>query len=156
VLILLLLAQNLTPHDVEGVWWTQGGNAQVEVVEEDGSVRGTFIWTAAAAEVAAGRTVDKDALPEVYRLGKVLFEHYERGEDRWTDGTIYNLEDGKSYSSTLRRVDGDMLAVEGCLGIFCRTQLFERTDASEVKRLEMRSAGLGQTGTSIRISEMLP
>jgi uncharacterized protein (DUF2147 family) len=137
VLFAFLLLQSLSPHDIEGVWWTRGGNAQVEIVETGTSVQGTIIWTAAAAQVAAGERVKKEDLPEVYRIGKVLFENYERGSEGWENGTIYSLEDGKSYTSSLRRVDQTTLAVEGCLGIFCRTQLFTLADDDEIQRLQL-------------------
>nr|WP_305888866.1 DUF2147 domain-containing protein [Parvularcula maris] len=139
----VFLLQSMNPLDIEGVWWTRGGNAQVEIEETGSSVRGTIIWTSAAAEVAAGRMVKKDDLPDVYRIGKVLFEDYDRGADRWENGTIYSLEDGKAYASSLRRVDEETLAVEGCLGIFCRTQLFTRASDDEIERLQLvRSAAV--------------
>lgn len=49
------------------------------------------------------------------------------GEGKWT-GTIYNADDGKTYSATLR-IDGATLKVQGCvLGVLCKTNNFVRVN----------------------------
>ncbi len=147
MLISLLLLGAMGPLDVEGVWWTRGGNAQVEVTAtEDGSVKGTIIWTSGAAAVAEGDTVSEAALPQGDRLGKVLFDGYQRSEKRWADGNIYDLEGGNTYRSSLRLLDDTTLGVEGCRGPFCRTQRWSRVEENAVIRLKFQPVELSASG----------
>jgi uncharacterized protein (DUF2147 family) len=47
------------------------------------------------------------------------------GDGKWA-GKIYNADDGKTYSATLR-LDGATLKVQGCvLGVLCKTNTFTR------------------------------
>lgn len=49
------------------------------------------------------------------------------GDSKW-QGTIYNADDGKTYSATLR-LDGNSMKVEGCvLGFLCKTNNFVRVN----------------------------
>lgn len=49
------------------------------------------------------------------------------GNSQWK-GTIYNPDDGKTYSATVR-LEGDTMQVQGCvLGILCKTNNFLRTN----------------------------
>lgn len=142
MLFTLVLLQATNPLDVEGIWWTRGGNAQVEVVREDGSIRGDVIWTDSADALAADGVVDAQALPSGDRLGKTLFEGHEADGDRWKDGTIHDFDGGNSYRSNIWLSGPDTLSVEGCLGLFCRTQEWSRVQPAEVNRLELRPVEL--------------
>ena len=46
--------------------------------------------------------------------------------DRWIDGQIYNVENGKTYRSKLRLLSRDQLKLSGCVFIFCRSYLWNR------------------------------
>lgn len=139
MLISLLLLQSMSPLDVEGIWWTRRGNAQVEIVRtEDGSVRGDIIWTDTAGAIAEEGWVLQSDLPADDRLGKTLLEAYEATESSWSDGKIHDLKNGNSYRSSIRLVDENTLAVEGCRGIFCRTQRWLRVEENEIVRLQFQ------------------
>lgn len=44
-------------------------------------------------------------------------------------GRIYNPEDGKTYSATLRRAAPDTLLVEGCVLFICQKQVWRKASA---------------------------
>ena len=44
---------------------------------------------------------------------------------RW-EGTVYNIDDGKTYSGKLTLVNGDQLTVEGCVMMLCRGETWTR------------------------------
>ena len=45
----------------------------------------------------------------------------------WSDGTIYNAEDGKTYSARLTPEGADRLKVRGCIFVpLCKTQTWTR------------------------------
>jgi len=136
VLLSLILLQAMSPHDVSGIWWTRSGNAQVEiVVTEDGtSIEGTVIWSDRTEDPGASDEVESADLSGEDLAGTTILEDHQRGRQGWTSGTIYNLKNGKSYRSNVSRQDADTLAVEGCLGFFCRTQEWKRVAPDEIKR----------------------
>jgi len=122
-----LLLQFAGPLDVTGVWATENGRAHVEITNTtDGSVRGEIIWYA-----SYGTPDDEGGV-----LGLTLLEGFDAADDRWRRGTIVNLKNGRSYKSTLERVSDDILAVEGCLALFCRTQSWTRVPPEKQIRLQ--------------------
>lgn len=142
MLLSLILLQAMSPHDVSGIWWTRSGNAQVEiVVTDDGeSIEGTVIWsdqTKAADSPEDSDEAESADLSGRDLAGTVILEDHERGRKGWSGGTIYNLKNGKAYRSNVSLQDADTLAVEGCLGFFCRTQEWRRVSADDVQRQEI-------------------
>lgn len=126
----------LLQPDVTGVWERENGRSQIEIERTgDGSVRGQIIWYASYHEdVEAGQP---DAV-----LGRTLLESYEPEEDRWVDGQIYDLREGRSYRSNLFLKDADTLAVQGCFAFFCRTQEWRRVTGDEIKRISASAKDL--------------
>ena len=48
------------------------------------------------------------------------------GENKW-QGTIYNADDGKTYSSYMKLKSGSTMQVKGCIiGFLCKTMTFLR------------------------------
>jgi uncharacterized protein (DUF2147 family) len=48
------------------------------------------------------------------------------GSDRWTGGTIYDPERGRTFDAQLRLTGPDTLEVKGCVMIFCEAQTWRR------------------------------
>lgn len=139
MLISLFLLQAMSPLDVGGVWWTRGGKAQVEITVEGDRLEGVVIWTEAGAERAEGGVVPPDAAAETAILGGTILEEHTPSDDGWVDGTVRDLRGGRAYRSNVRRLDEDTLEVEGCLGVFCRAQKWERVEPDAVQRLDIGS-----------------
>jgi uncharacterized protein (DUF2147 family) len=59
--------------------------------------------------------------------GLDIFHGFRGGPDVWTDGRIYNPDDGRTYRGTLRLIAPDRVKVTGCL-IFplCGSQTWRR------------------------------
>ncbi|WP_325049071.1 DUF2147 domain-containing protein [Tsuneonella amylolytica] len=60
-------------------------------------------------------------------LGLPILTGFRPDGDVWR-GTIYDPKSGKSYRSVLKRRNARTLEVKGCIGPFCQTQLWTRTD----------------------------
>jgi uncharacterized protein (DUF2147 family) len=58
-------------------------------------------------------------------LGMAILTGFTEDGDRWR-GEIYDPKSGKTYRSNIRRKSASQLEVEGCLGPFCRTQVWTR------------------------------
>jgi uncharacterized protein (DUF2147 family) len=56
----------------------------------------------------------------------ILANMKSTGENRW-QGTIYNADDGRTYSSYMN-LSGSNMKVKGCVGPFCKTMLFVRAN----------------------------
>jgi len=70
-------------------------------------------------------------LRDVPLLGMTLFSGYEYvGDDRWDNGRIYNVENGKTYRSKLRLLSPTELKLSGCVFIFCRSYKWYRLEES--------------------------
>ena len=79
----------------------------------------------------------KEGAPDVYNpdpalrerpiTGLVIMDKAKKsGANSWS-GTLYNPEEGKSYSGSMIAVSDDELQMEGCaLGIFCQRRGFSR------------------------------
>ncbi|MEE4212796.1 MAG: DUF2147 domain-containing protein [Parvularcula sp.] len=139
MLSLLFVVAQLAPLDVEGVWQTANGKAHVEVtVSEDTGPRGVIIWYDEHEKHEADlKAMTPEEREEKRVLGLVLLEGFERGDDaeKWRKGTIFDPTSGKTYRSAIFRQDASVLAVEGCLGLFCRTQEWSLVPENEVVRL---------------------
>ncbi|GGY36215.1 DUF2147 domain-containing protein [Parvularcula lutaonensis] len=139
LLSILLLAQAATnPLDVTGIWYTDGQESQVEISEtETGSVRGEIIWYLGHEDdvVFDEKNPDPDARDEEI-LGLPILEGFQRGDDKWRKGEIYDPTSGKTYRSAIYRIDAETLGVQGCVGFICRELKWQRVPSSEVMRID--------------------
>jgi uncharacterized protein (DUF2147 family) len=108
-------------------WLTQGGQAEIAISTCSG---GTLCGTVAKVKAPAG-VVPKDTRnPDPAKrdnplVGTRLIEGFKPGKDgKWVGGTIYNPNDGRSYRSELARRPDGKLAVKGCVGPVCQTQIW--------------------------------
>ncbi|MEM9837820.1 MAG: DUF2147 domain-containing protein [Pseudomonadota bacterium] len=129
MLSVLLMLQFSGPLDVEGVWQTGNGRAHVEIMESGDSIRGQIIWYANyEADLAAGTVGDSV-------LGKTLLEDFDKTDDKWRRGKIYDLRNDRTYRAAIARSGEDTLIVDGCLSLFCREQEWTRVPEADVVRL---------------------
>lgn len=67
------------------------------------------------------------ALRERPITGLVIMNHAKKGDGPNWSGNLYNAEDGKTYSGTLKAVSDNTLQMQGCaMSIFCQTRGFTR------------------------------
>jgi uncharacterized protein (DUF2147 family) len=58
---------------------------------------------------------------------QVLFNLRGNGNGSWT-GTIYNADDGGTYSARLKLRDARQIQLKACLGPFCKNRTFVRVN----------------------------
>lgn len=107
----------------EGVWKTKAN-------DKDGYLEVTVApCTADAARTCGIITAAHTAIgadPGYANLGKPIIENMTSSDGtRFSGGTIWDPEDGKTYSSKMI-LKGNTLDVEGCFGLICRGQDWER------------------------------
>jgi uncharacterized protein (DUF2147 family) len=123
----LTLTASYASADVKGDWLVEGGLAKVRIAECDGRVWGALAW-----EKSPGGTDEHN--PDAAKrtrptLGIVLLSDMKPDGKKGWAGKIYNAENGKSYSSSIRIGETtDKLALKGCVfGVLCGGQTWTRT-----------------------------
>ena len=138
LLALALPAAADVPSPV-GEWTTEGGKARVRIAacpEDAQRLCGVIEWSYRPPGAAAGPLLDiNNQDPELRSrpiVGLPLLQGFApTGPDSWGDGTIYDPEGGKTYTSKMRLDGGDRLEVSGCILFFCRGQTWTRYAAAQ-------------------------
>ncbi|PQA88001.1 DUF2147 domain-containing protein [Hyphococcus luteus] len=119
---------------IAGDWRTVRHGAEVRITDcGDGSPCGFLV--SVDDEISGGRSRDENNRDPALRGrpldGLPILWGYSRNEDGWRDGRLYNPETGQTFRSAMDLVARDRLRVKGCLGPFCRTQVWTRIADSE-------------------------
>jgi len=128
------LATASADYEIEDVWLTEPRDAHVEIAPCDQDplrLCGQIIWLADPLdENGKPQTDANNPDPDLQTrpvIGLTILKGFEqKDENKWTRGTIYNPEDGNTYSSRLSFKNPDTLVVEGCVLFLCRKQIWER------------------------------
>lgn len=113
---------------VLGRWLTQTKAAHIEIKPCGVTVCGTVVWL---ADEKDGRVIldtrNKDPGKRGTRIvGAPMLWDFKPAQHGWTNGRIYNAEDGGTYRATLKPQQNGTLVVEGCVGPLCRAQTWTR------------------------------
>ena len=114
-----------------GVWATVEGKSHVEIAPCGEALCGTVIWLKKPNDDAGQPLKDGQNKDESLRgrpiIGIDLITGMQPdGDKEWSDGEIYNPEDGDTYSSSMSLADANVLKVEGCVFVFCKEQTWTR------------------------------
>jgi uncharacterized protein (DUF2147 family) len=114
-----------TTHDPAGIWLTQAGDAKIRVNHCGSGLCGTIVWLKVPLDPRTGKPQidDKNANPSLANrpiIGINIFSKMKSVANNKWSGTIYNADDGKSYSSDVIVAAPRKLDVRGCLmAILC-------------------------------------
>jgi uncharacterized protein (DUF2147 family) len=111
--------------DPTGDWRVADGVAHIRVAECNGSIWGAVIWEKEPGVDEHNPDVSKRSRPT---LGIPVLINMKKkpGVDRW-EGEVYNANDGKTYSSTIKPVGSDKMEIQGCvLGFLCGGETWTR------------------------------
>lgn len=130
-LILLILTTptaGAAEADILGLWLSGDGEGWIELRQEGDVVVGIIAGSPVSRPGRPDRldTLNPDPTLRHRRLQGLTFMKNFRyaGDDRWTGGTIYDPNSGKTYKGSMTLVDRDTLKLRGYVGI----PLFGRTD----------------------------
>ena len=112
--------------DPTGDWLVADAVAHIRVAECNGSIWGAVAWEKEPGGVDGHNPdVSKRSRPT---LGVAVLINMKKkpGVDQW-EGEVYNANDGKTYSSTIKPVGSDKLEIQGCvLGFLCGGETWTR------------------------------
>ncbi len=115
---------------VVGLWKTQTRNGTVSVQKCGASICGTIV----TSDLLKQHPDQKDVLnKDETKRGRVLegltilsgFHQDDGGV--WSDGQVYNPDDGRTYSGKITPVDANHLKLRGCVFVpLCKTETWTR------------------------------
>ncbi len=117
-----------------GLWEPSNGKARVKVEKIGNKYFGKIVWLREPIDpVTKKPKVDKNnedaslrTLPlKGYRL---LKDFVSKGKGEWADGTIYDPENGSTYSCVIKMKDDNTLDIRGFIGVKAlgRTDVWKR------------------------------
>jgi uncharacterized protein (DUF2147 family) len=119
---------------IEGLWYNDVKSGKILIYKQpNGKFYGKVVWLREPLKNGKPK-VDElnqdEKLRSRPRLGlPVLADFVKDGDDKYTDGTIYDPNNGKTYSCTIT-YKGKTLAIRGYIGIslFGRTTTWSRVE----------------------------
>jgi uncharacterized protein (DUF2147 family) len=132
-LLCLPLAGPALAESPEGTWSMSNGKVTIKVDDCGGNLCARIVGLKEPISKIDGKPkVDRENPDPAKRkrplIGlSLLIGMKPAGENSW-QGAIYNPDDGKTYSATVR-YSGSEMKVKGCVaGILCKTNTFVRID----------------------------
>lgn len=119
-----------------GTWATEAGKSHVRVLLCGQKLCGRIIWLKEPLDDQGVPKTDvnnpEPAMQDRPIIGLPLLVNFTAGQeaDVWSNGTIYNPEDGENYDCTLTLQDSNTLKVRGYVGLplFGKTQIWTRVN----------------------------
>ena len=131
-LLAIVTASAAQAGDPKGTWLTESKKAHVEIFDCNGKLCGKVVWLKEPLDDKGQPKLDKENEDEKLRKRPIMGHHMisnmePDGDNEWDGGTIYNAEDGKTYSSEMTLLaDNKTLNVAGCVLFFCKSQVWTR------------------------------
>jgi len=122
--LLSFSAKGQLQDDILGEWVTGSGKGHIKIERFGSHFYGKIVWLKEPLDPETGKpNTDKnnpnDAKKSnpVYGLQVIKDFVYDAENGEWHDGTIYDPENGKTYSCRIRMKDKNTLDVRGYVGI---------------------------------------
>ncbi|WKZ66697.1 MAG: DUF2147 domain-containing protein [Flavobacteriales bacterium] len=120
-----------------GVWEPSNGKARVKIEKIGGKYYGKIVWLREPNDPATNAPkVDKNNPDEALRTVplrgyRLLKDFTYGGNDEWSEGTIYDPENGSTYSCVITLKDANTLDIRGFIGVKAlgRTDVWKRLQA---------------------------
>ncbi len=128
--LMVATGNGMAGSDPSGIWRMASGKVTVKLAPCGNAFCGTVVGLKRPLDKHGRPKRDKEnpnpSLRERPVIGLMIMANMvPTGDNRW-DGTIYNPDDGKSYRSNLKLQNTNLMKVEGCVSVFCKTMKFIR------------------------------
>jgi len=119
----------LAEEAASGVWMLNSGKVTVRIAPCGANLCGAIVGLAKPLNKEGQPKVDRKNPNESLRkrplMGLTILANMKpAGANKWS-GTIYNADDGRTYSSYMK-LSGSNMKVQGCIGPLCKTMVFIR------------------------------
>jgi len=130
-LMSLVGASPVWAGDATGTWTTEGGKSRVRISACGANICGSIVWMQEPNTEKGTPKLDNNNPDPSKRsrplLGlQIILPMQADGADRWS-GSIYNPEDGKTYSASFALSGEREANLKGCVAmILCKSQTWTR------------------------------
>ena len=112
-----------------GIWMPSHGKAKVKITKVGTKYYGKIVWLKEPNYPDGTKKRDKNnpdaKMQDTPLLGfKILKDFEYKGKKTWENGTIYDPENGSTYSCTVKLTDKNTIDVRGYIGV----SMIGRTD----------------------------
>jgi uncharacterized protein (DUF2147 family) len=122
---LACLSTSASAQSPNGTWLTESGETRVRIAPCGGNLCGTIAWVKTPAKDSKNPNA---ALRDRNVVGVNMITMKPAGDKKWT-GSLYNYQEGKTYSGTLTQTGENTLSLSGCVAaVFCRSQTWTRVN----------------------------
>jgi uncharacterized protein (DUF2147 family) len=141
-LVLATTSSTALAADLQGVWLTEDKDAALTITNCGGQLCGRIIWLESATDRSGALRLDQnnpDLAKQTQRVcGLVVISGLKpSGPDTW-DGSVYNPQDGQTYSGNITVLSDKALKVRAYIGlpIFGRSQTWTRVNSPGANDIE--------------------
>ncbi len=124
---------NSKENSLVDTWVTEENKSNIQIVEKDGKFYGRIAWLKEPTYEDGTKKIDKNNPKEKHQadplIGLWILKGFTySGENKWEEGTVYDPENGKTYSCEINMTDKDTIEVRGYIGISLigRTSVWKR------------------------------
>ena len=116
-------AQTHKADDILGTWLNQEATGKITLYKENGKYFGKLVWLREPNDKTTGKPrTDKEnpdgKLKSLPLIGMVNMKNFSfNGKDEWSDGTIYDPKNGKTYKCYIQFENPSKLKVRGYVGV---------------------------------------
>lgn len=134
-----LATQQISAQDADGdkligVWEPSNGKARVKIEKIGNKYYGKIVWLREPNDPQTGQPkLDKNNPDESMRTVplkgyRLLKDFVYNGKREWSEGTIYDPENGSTYSCVINMKDDNTLDIRGYVGVKAlgRTDVWKR------------------------------
>lgn len=112
-----------------GIWMPSHGKAKVKITKVGTKYYGKIVWLKEPNYPDGTKKRDKNnpdaKMHDTPLLGYKILKDFEyKGKKSWDNGTIYDPENGSTYSCTIKLTDKNTIDVRGYIGV----SMIGRTD----------------------------
>ncbi len=129
-----LFAAPAAAADPSGTWLTADGEARVQISNCGSAYCGRIVWLKEPNDPQTGKPkldkFNKDASKQSRPvIGLQIISGMEASGANLWKGSLYNPEDGNTFTGSLALQGADRMKLEGCvLALFCRSEVWKRTN----------------------------
>jgi uncharacterized protein (DUF2147 family) len=126
--VTIVQAQN---DKIEGLWYNDVKDAKIEIYKAgDGKFYGKIVWLKEPLKNGKPKLDEKNPVESRQRqtlLSLIILKGFQKKGDTYTEGTIYDPENGKVYDCKMT-YNGKNLSIRGFIGFsfLGRTTVWER------------------------------
>ena len=136
VLTLLFFASAVTTmaqnkDAIIGKWLNKTGEGQIEIYKRGDKYFGKLAWMKEPNLNGKPKLDAKnptESLKSRQMLNLEILKNFIFEDGKWTDGTIYDPNTGKTYSCNMNLISNDVLSIRGYVGVsfLGRSEVFKR------------------------------